>query len=136
MGGMVAGLLRLDLSADPLSSWIKRTAEAAGTTVEEMEESAYGAVNGDDDDVEEVRERACPALCGTVLCCAGPGRQWHIWPEPESRVPPPAWPLRPRSKPIYCLRLLASATLRTAAQPAVLGCVLTPRPALAQITIE
>ncbi|KAL3512981.1 hypothetical protein ACH5RR_025698 [Cinchona calisaya] len=36
MGGMFAGLLRLDLNEDPLREWIARTAEAAGVTDEEI----------------------------------------------------------------------------------------------------
>ncbi|XP_078442699.1 UPF0426 protein At1g28150, chloroplastic [Wolffia australiana] len=36
LGGMFAGLLRLDLNEEPLKDWIARTAEAAGTTVEEL----------------------------------------------------------------------------------------------------
>lgn len=30
MGGMFAGLLRLDLNEDPLKEWITRTVEASG----------------------------------------------------------------------------------------------------------
>ncbi|XP_027123943.1 UPF0426 protein At1g28150, chloroplastic [Coffea eugenioides] len=35
MGGMFAGLLRLDLNEDPLREWVARTADAAGITEEE-----------------------------------------------------------------------------------------------------
>lgn len=37
MGGMFAGLLRLDLNEDPLKEWITRTVEASGLTAEEIE---------------------------------------------------------------------------------------------------
>ncbi|GMH17441.1 hypothetical protein Nepgr_019282 [Nepenthes gracilis] len=36
LGGMFAGLLRLDMNDDPLKEWIKRTVEAAGITEEEI----------------------------------------------------------------------------------------------------
>ncbi|KAK2993081.1 hypothetical protein RJ640_027322 [Escallonia rubra] len=36
MGGMFAGLLRLDLNEDPLKEWVSRTAEASGITEEEI----------------------------------------------------------------------------------------------------
>ena len=37
MGGMFAGLLRLDLNEDPLKEWVSRTVEASGITPEEIE---------------------------------------------------------------------------------------------------
>lgn len=37
MGGMFAGLLRLDLNEDPLKEWVTRTVEASGITKEELE---------------------------------------------------------------------------------------------------
>ncbi|XAR48283.1 hypothetical protein NMG60_11031045 [Bertholletia excelsa] len=38
MGGMFAGLLRLDLNEDPLKEWISRTVEASGVTeVDDMD---------------------------------------------------------------------------------------------------
>ncbi|XP_043695807.1 UPF0426 protein At1g28150, chloroplastic-like [Telopea speciosissima] len=37
MGGMFAGLLRLDLNEDPLKEWITRTVEASGITQEEID---------------------------------------------------------------------------------------------------
>ncbi|CAN6577689.1 unnamed protein product [Malus baccata var. baccata] len=36
MGGMFAGLLRLDLNEDPLKDWVSRTVEATGITEEEI----------------------------------------------------------------------------------------------------
>ncbi|KAL8132667.1 UPF0426 protein At1g28150, chloroplastic isoform X1 [Apium graveolens] len=37
LGGMFAGLLRLDLNEDPLKEWITRTVEASGLSAEEIE---------------------------------------------------------------------------------------------------
>ncbi|XP_012079179.1 UPF0426 protein At1g28150, chloroplastic [Jatropha curcas] len=37
MGGIFAGLLRLDLEEDPLKEWVTRTVEAAGITVEDID---------------------------------------------------------------------------------------------------
>nr|GEU80941.1 uncharacterized protein [Tanacetum cinerariifolium] len=37
MGGMFAGLLRLDLNEDPLKEWVTRTVEASGLTDEELD---------------------------------------------------------------------------------------------------
>ena len=37
MGGMFAGLLRLDLNEDPLKEWVTRTVEASGITEEELD---------------------------------------------------------------------------------------------------
>ncbi|KAL7000582.1 hypothetical protein U1Q18_001732 [Sarracenia purpurea var. burkii] len=37
MGGMFAGILRLDLNEDPLKDWVARTAEASGITEEEID---------------------------------------------------------------------------------------------------
>lgn len=39
MGGMFAGLLRLDLNEDPLKDWVSRTVEASGITEEEIDAS-------------------------------------------------------------------------------------------------
>lgn len=46
MGGMFAGLLRLDLNDDPLKEWVSRTVEASGITVEEVD------ANGSDPEEE------------------------------------------------------------------------------------
>ncbi|KAI9174723.1 hypothetical protein LWI28_021884 [Acer negundo] len=40
VGGMFAGLLRLDLEEDPLKEWVTRTVEASGITEEEMDAEA------------------------------------------------------------------------------------------------
>ncbi|XP_024030838.1 UPF0426 protein At1g28150, chloroplastic-like [Morus notabilis] len=37
LGGVFAGLLRLDLNDDPLKEWVSRTVEASGITTEEIE---------------------------------------------------------------------------------------------------
>ncbi|KAJ7975490.1 UPF0426 protein, chloroplastic [Quillaja saponaria] len=37
MGGIFAGILRLDLEEEPLKEWVTRTVEAAGVTEEELE---------------------------------------------------------------------------------------------------
>ncbi|KAH9620257.1 hypothetical protein KSS87_005503 [Heliosperma pusillum] len=37
MGGIFAGLLRLDLNEEPLKQWINRTVEASGITEQEMD---------------------------------------------------------------------------------------------------
>lgn len=36
MGGLFAGLLRLDLNEDPLKEWVTKTVEASGITAEEI----------------------------------------------------------------------------------------------------
>eukprot|EP00262_Sarcandra_glabra_P004727 TRINITY_DN1596_c0_g1_i2.p1 TRINITY_DN1596_c0_g1~~TRINITY_DN1596_c0_g1_i2.p1 ORF type:complete len:109 (+),score=33.19 TRINITY_DN1596_c0_g1_i2:79-405(+) len=38
IGGMFAGLLRLDLDEDPLKEWITRTVEASGVTEGEIDQ--------------------------------------------------------------------------------------------------
>ncbi|XP_030940619.1 UPF0426 protein At1g28150, chloroplastic [Quercus robur] len=43
MGGMFAGLLRLDLNEDPLKEWVTRTAEASGIVEEEIDADAEGS---------------------------------------------------------------------------------------------
>ncbi|XP_010240160.1 UPF0426 protein At1g28150, chloroplastic isoform X1 [Brachypodium distachyon] len=46
MGGVFAGLLRLDLNEDPLKEWVTRTVEASGIAEENStEESNEGAQN-------------------------------------------------------------------------------------------
>ncbi|KAK2655196.1 hypothetical protein Ddye_008248 [Dipteronia dyeriana] len=40
VGGMFAGLLRLDLEEDPLKEWVTRTVEASWITAEEMDAEA------------------------------------------------------------------------------------------------
>lgn len=37
LGGMFAGILRLDLKEEPLKEWVTRTAEAAGISVGETD---------------------------------------------------------------------------------------------------
>jgi hypothetical protein len=46
MGGVFAGLLRLDLNEDPLKEWLTRTVEASGIAEEvNTEESSEGGQN-------------------------------------------------------------------------------------------
>ncbi|XP_020592471.1 UPF0426 protein At1g28150, chloroplastic [Phalaenopsis equestris] len=45
LGGMFAGLLRLDLNEDPLKEWIERTVKSAGLNPEEVESK----LDGDED---------------------------------------------------------------------------------------
>ncbi|XP_062186163.1 UPF0426 protein At1g28150, chloroplastic-like [Phragmites australis] len=45
MGGVFAGLLRLDLNEDPLKEWLTRTVEASGIAEENSEESSEGGEN-------------------------------------------------------------------------------------------
>ncbi|RWV83614.1 hypothetical protein BHE74_00051966 [Ensete ventricosum] len=49
MGGVFAGLLRLDLNEDPLRDWISKTVEASGITAD-GEIDAEGAEVGSEDD--------------------------------------------------------------------------------------
>ena len=51
MGGVFAGLLRLDLNEEPLRDWIATTAEASGTTVEELATDA----DVDEDSPQEIQ---------------------------------------------------------------------------------
>ncbi|CAI5942644.1 unnamed protein product [Closterium sp. NIES-64] len=51
-GGVVAGILRLDLNEEPLRDWVKRTADAAGVAPA----SSKTLVNDDDGDGEIVIE--------------------------------------------------------------------------------
>ncbi|KNA19865.1 hypothetical protein SOVF_057530 [Spinacia oleracea] len=37
MGGMLAGLLKLDLNEEPLKEWVNKTVEASGITEEEID---------------------------------------------------------------------------------------------------
>ncbi|CAK9151250.1 unnamed protein product, partial [Ilex paraguariensis] len=49
MGGMFAGLLRLDLNEDPLKEWVTRTVEASGITEE--------AITSEDAKQEEIPQQ-------------------------------------------------------------------------------
>ncbi|KAJ3706519.1 hypothetical protein LUZ61_010224 [Rhynchospora tenuis] len=54
MGGLVAGLLRLDLNEDPLKEWISRTVEASGIA-EEVQTGVDGSEqNGEDDTPQQI----------------------------------------------------------------------------------
>uniref|UniRef100_A0A1J3GZ48 UPF0426 protein, chloroplastic n=1 Tax=Noccaea caerulescens TaxID=107243 RepID=A0A1J3GZ48_NOCCA len=43
VGGMFAGLLRLDLNEEPLKEWVTRTVEASGITQEEVGGDGIGS---------------------------------------------------------------------------------------------
>ncbi|KAJ3680323.1 hypothetical protein LUZ60_016601 [Juncus effusus] len=54
LGGVFAGLLRLDLNEDPLKEWISKTVEASGIT-EEIETGDYGSEqNGEGDTPQQI----------------------------------------------------------------------------------
>ncbi|KAG7655717.1 hypothetical protein ISN44_As01g027680 [Arabidopsis suecica] len=52
LGGMFAGLLRLDLNEEPLKDWVTRTVEASGITEEEVD--ADGVVSNDEDSPQQI----------------------------------------------------------------------------------
>lgn len=43
MGGMFAGILRLDLNEDPLKEWVSRTVEASGIKEDDVSENGFQA---------------------------------------------------------------------------------------------
>ena len=43
MGGIFAGLLKLDLNEDPLREWVNKTVEASGITEEEIDKQGPNA---------------------------------------------------------------------------------------------
>ncbi|GAB2293206.1 hypothetical protein Dimus_027414 [Dionaea muscipula] len=51
MGGVFAGLLRLDMNDDPLKEWVKKTVEAAGITEEEI---VGGGSNAEEDAPQQI----------------------------------------------------------------------------------
>ncbi|KFK44685.1 hypothetical protein AALP_AA1G290300 [Arabis alpina] len=52
MGGMFAGLLRLDLNEEPLKEWVTRTVEASGITEEEVD--ANGMVSYEEETPQQI----------------------------------------------------------------------------------
>lgn len=52
MGGMFAGLLRLDLNEEPLKEWVTRTVEASGITEKEVD--ADGMVSNEDEAPQQI----------------------------------------------------------------------------------
>ncbi|KAM7475258.1 hypothetical protein LguiB_022501 [Lonicera macranthoides] len=52
LGGMFAGLLRLDLNEDPLKEWVTRTVEAAGITEEEIDSGDAGKTDESPEQIE------------------------------------------------------------------------------------
>lgn len=43
MGGMFAGLLKLDLNEEPLKEWVNKTVEASGITEDEIDTQGLDA---------------------------------------------------------------------------------------------
>ncbi|VVA92832.1 unnamed protein product [Arabis nemorensis] len=52
MGGMFAGLLKLDLNEEPLKEWVTRTVEASGITEEEVD--ADGMVSNEEEAPQQI----------------------------------------------------------------------------------
>ncbi|XP_030454978.1 UPF0426 protein At1g28150, chloroplastic isoform X2 [Syzygium oleosum] len=52
LGGMFAGLLRLDLNEDPLREWVTRTVEASGISQEELD--AEGSKEAEEDGPQQI----------------------------------------------------------------------------------
>ncbi|XP_010538164.1 PREDICTED: UPF0426 protein At1g28150, chloroplastic [Tarenaya hassleriana] len=52
VGGMFAGLLRLDLNEDPLKEWVTRTVEASGFSEEEVAED--GMDSGEEEAPQQI----------------------------------------------------------------------------------
>ncbi|XP_039155148.1 UPF0426 protein At1g28150, chloroplastic-like isoform X1 [Eucalyptus grandis] len=52
MGGMFAGILRLDLNEDPLREWVTRTVEASGISQEELD--AEGSKEAEEDAPQQI----------------------------------------------------------------------------------
>ncbi|XP_058179476.1 UPF0426 protein At1g28150, chloroplastic [Rhododendron vialii] len=52
MGGIFAGLLRLDLNEDPLREWVARTVEASGITAEEIDTEQSESEEGSPQQIE------------------------------------------------------------------------------------
>ncbi|XP_020248278.1 UPF0426 protein At1g28150, chloroplastic [Asparagus officinalis] len=50
MGGVFAGLLRLDLNEDPLREWITKTVEASGLSAEELERTQESGIGEEEDE--------------------------------------------------------------------------------------
>ncbi|KAH0878701.1 hypothetical protein HID58_066095 [Brassica napus] len=53
MGGMFAGLLRLDLNEEPLKEWVTRTVEASGITEEEVAD-ADGMASNEEESPQQI----------------------------------------------------------------------------------
>lgn len=54
LGGMFAGLLRLDLNEDPLKEWIARTIEASGLKPEEVGDGVESRLDRNDDFPQQI----------------------------------------------------------------------------------
>ncbi|KAL5545263.1 hypothetical protein UlMin_009047 [Ulmus minor] len=54
MGGMFAGLLRLDLNEDPLKEWVSRNVEASGISKEEIEAEGLNSSPDDEEAPQQI----------------------------------------------------------------------------------
>ncbi|WOL09840.1 UPF0426 protein [Canna indica] len=54
LGGVFAGLLRLDLKEDPLREWVSKTAEAAGIAGEGEIDAEGDKMGGEDDGPQQI----------------------------------------------------------------------------------
>ncbi|KAH0456433.1 hypothetical protein IEQ34_014340 [Dendrobium chrysotoxum] len=54
LGGMFAGLLRLDLNEDPLKEWISRTVEASGLKPEEVVDGMESSLDANEDFPQQI----------------------------------------------------------------------------------
>lgn len=52
MGGVFAGLLRLDLNDEPLKEWVTRTVEASGITDEDV--GGYGVSSNEEESPQQI----------------------------------------------------------------------------------
>ncbi|CAH1429925.1 unnamed protein product [Lactuca virosa] len=55
MGGMFAGLLRLDLNEDPLKEWISRTVEASGMSTDEEGEDESDPIKKSQESPQQIQ---------------------------------------------------------------------------------
>ncbi|KAL3628997.1 hypothetical protein CASFOL_028043 [Castilleja foliolosa] len=55
VGGIFAGLLRLDLNEEPLKEWISRTVEASGISAEEISKSKGVDYGGEEEMPQEIQ---------------------------------------------------------------------------------
>lgn len=55
MGGMFAGLLRLDLNEDPLKEWIGRTVEASGMSTDEEGEDESDPIKKSQESPQQIQ---------------------------------------------------------------------------------
>uniref|UniRef100_A0A6N2N6D4 alcohol dehydrogenase n=1 Tax=Salix viminalis TaxID=40686 RepID=A0A6N2N6D4_SALVM len=76
MGGMFAGLLRLDLKEDPLKEWVTRTVEASGITEEDI----------DAEGLQQEEQREPQHLIDCTISLAIPSRFSYLPPYPFEKA--------------------------------------------------